>query len=261
MLKNIKLFILDMDGTIYLEDTRFEGTNPFLNTLKSKDVDVVFLTNNSSRNVESYYQKFLRLSIPVKKKQIYTSGKATALYLLKQKKHPKVYLLGTQDLADEFNNLNIKIVNETYDYPDFVVLGFDTTLSYDKIHKASDYIIAGVPFIATHPDLVCPLKDGKSMPDTGAMIKMFEACTNVSPIIIGKPHQPMVETVLSDFNYKKDEVCVVGDRLYTDIQMAINAGLKSVLVLSGETTQSLLSKQDITPNFVVNTIKDIIDLL
>lgn len=250
-----------MDGTIYLGDALIEGAKDFLNKIKASGKKYIFMTNNSSKNIELYQEKLRKFGIDASKEEFFTSGSATITYINQQKENANVYLMGTEALESQFEAGNIKLVKERDKEVDFVVLGFDTTLDYDKIWTACDYIHEGVEFIATHPDLNCPLEDGKQMPDTGAMIKMFEAATGVSPKIIGKPNRGVVEALMKQFGYQKDDLVMVGDRLYTDIQMGINSSIDSVLVLSGETKKETLSGSHIEPTYVFDSVNDIIDYL
>jgi len=260
-LKEIKTFLLDMDGTIYLGDSLIDGSLDLFEAFEKKGIKRVFLTNNSGKNAKDYVAKLSKLGIEASENEILTSGEACAIYLQKEKEGASIYLVSTPSLETTFKEMGF-CVNEKFDTtPDYVVLGFDTTLTYEKIHKACDYIKAGAKFIATHPDLVCPLKDGASMPDTGAMIKMFEAATGISPLIIGKPNQPIIDAVIHKFGLKKEETAMVGDRIYTDVQMAVNAGITSVLVLSGETTQKIVDESSINPDFVLSSVKDIYDTI
>lgn len=254
-IKNIKCFLLDMDGTFYLGDTLIDGALDFLEILKEQQKKFVFLTNNSSKNKTMYKQKLSRLGCEVDEEQVYTSGEATIWYMNKNCSGNKIYLMGTEPLMKEFESEGFVLVNDKYYKPDYVVLGFDTTLTYEKIWAACDYLRDGIPFIATHPDFNCPIEDGKYMPDTGSMIRMFESSTGVSPVIIGKPYGHIVEAIVEKYGLKKEEVAIVGDRLYTDIKTGVNAGITSILVLSGETSEDMYKKSDISADYVFSSIK------
>lgn len=242
-LDKIKFFILDMDGTIYLEQNILAGSLDFLDRLKKTDRDYIFLTNNSSKNRSDYKQKLAQMEIEVEPEKIINSGEITASYLADQgeRKGKRIYLLGTESLAEEMKRFGHTIVNqeknikEKPETVDYVVLGFDKTLSYQKLWDAHQLIIEGVNYVATHPDLVCPLSGGRTQPDTGAMIELLAASTGKRPLVVGKPAQLTVEYILDRFNLKKSELAMVGDRLYTDMRMAHDAGITGILVLSGET--------------------------
>jgi len=247
-----------MDGTLYLGDELIPGAKDFLRRIKESGNSYVFMTNNSSKNIDLYKQKMTGLGIEATSEEFFTSGSATISYINQEKQNAKVFLMGTEALEQQFDDGGISLIKERNQEIDFVVLGFDTTLTYEKIWIACDYILNGVKFIATHPDLNCPLAGGKQMPDTGSMIKLFEAATGVSPMIIGKPNKGVVEVLMKKLGYAKDDLIMVGDRLYTDIQMGINSGIDSILVLSGETTRSEYEKNSIKPTYVFNSVADII---
>ena len=158
-------------------------------------------------------------------------GEATALYL-QAKPGAKLFLLGTE-MARELVSHGFSLVTKK-ENPDYVVLGFDTTLTYQKLWDACDLIRDGVEFIATHPDFNCPLEGGKYMPDAGAMAAFIQASTGRTPKVIGKPHREIVDAVLSRTQVPRERTAMVGDRLYTDIALAQDAGLTGILVLSGE---------------------------
>ena len=261
MIDKIKCFLLDMDGTIYLGDQLIPGALEFLKRIKETGREYVFLTNNSSKNIELYQQKLKKLGIDATKEEFFTSGSATISYINQLKKNSNVFLMGTESLEQQFTDSGITLVRERDKDVDFVVLGFDTTLTYEKIWIACDYILAGVPFIATHPDLNCPLAGGKQMPDTGSMIRMFEAATGVSPLVLGKPNKGVVDVLMQKTGYKQEELVMVGDRLYTDVQMGINSGISSFLVLSGETKRLDYEESSIEPTGVFDSVDDITKLL
>ncbi len=260
-IKSIDTYLLDLDGTIYLSDQLIDGALEFLKTLKAQGKSYIFLTNNSSKSKEDYYKKLINLGIELSMDQIFTSGNATIHWIKKQKEKAKIFLLGTKALQEEFQKEEITLVHQGQCDIDYVVLGFDTTLTYEKLWIACDYIRQGVPFVATHPDLNCPLKGGNYMPDTGAMIKLIEASTNVSPIIIGKPHIAIINAVLETYGLNPQTTAMVGDRIYTDIQMAINASLTSILVFSGETTKEELENSRIKPSFHFDSVQGITESL
>ncbi|APF22389.1 MULTISPECIES: HAD-IIA family hydrolase [Clostridium] len=256
-LRDIKCFLLDMDGTFYLGNTLIDGALDFLDVLKKQNKEFNFLTNNSSKNKSVYKKKLFDLGCYINEEKIYTSGDATIWYMKKYCKGNRVYVMGTEPLRKEFENSGFLLVKDKKDKPDYVVLGFDTTITYEKIWTACDYLRDGIPFIATHPDFNCPLENNKYMPDTGSMIKMFEASAEVSPLIIGKPSKYIVDAVMEKYGLEKEEVAIVGDRLYTDIKTGENAGITSILVLSGETSEKMYMNSDIHADYVFSSIKDI----
>lgn len=223
-LENIKCYLLDMDGTIYLGNELIDGAKEFLEKLKENNIKYIFLTNNSSTNKDKYIEKLNKLGIEANREDIFSSGEATTIYLNKKKKGAKIFLLGTKDLEDEFEKAGFELVKEREKNIDFVVLGFDTTLTYQKLWIACEYIANGVEYIATHPDFNCPLENGKFMPDVGAMIAFIKASTGKEPTVIGKPNKYIVDAILEKYNLKKSELAIVGEvaPFYVAIAMLLN---------------------------------------
>lgn len=253
-LKPIRCYMLDMDGTFYLGDHLLPGALNFMDYLARKKLDYLFLTNNSSRNRENYAEKIRRLGFNVDETRIFTSGEATTIYLKKHTKFQRIYLLGTEALENEFTLAGFELVKEK---PEAVVLGFDTTLTYEKIWKACDFIRDGLPYIATHPDFNCPTDSG-FMPDIGSFIALIEASTGRKPdSIIGKPYHHIVNAVVEKTGYQLNEIAMVGDRLYTDIALG-KAGIATILVLSGETKSEDLEKSEFQPDIAVKDLKDLL---
>jgi len=261
MLKEKAVYLLDMDGTIYLGDELIDGSKKFLETIKQKGKRYIFLTNNSSKNKEAYVGKLNNLGIPASEEEVFTSGEATTMYLKKQKEGAKVFLLGTKALEEEFERAGFILEKERHKSIDYVVLGFDTTLTYEKLWAACEYISEGVEYIATHPDFNCPLPNDKFMPDAGAMAAFIQASTGRTPKVIGKPNKEIVESIASKYGLDKKDMVMVGDRLYTDIKTGENAGIASVLVYSGETKEEDYRNSEIRADYVFNSVKDMIDLL
>ena len=254
-LKDIRLFLLDMDGTVYLGGRMFPGTFAFMDRISRIHAEYLFLTNNSSSSRSLYAQKLGRLGLPTPEDRIFTSGEATALYLSRQKPGARIFLAGTPSLEEEFRQAGFQLAGPEREgpLPDFAVLGFDTTLTYQKLWRLCDLVRAGVPYIATHPDFNCPVEDGY-MPDIGAMIAFVEASTGRRPLVVGKPNRPIVEAVAARTGIPLRQTAMVGDRLYTDIAMGVNSGITSILVLSGETSREDLERSDIRPDYVFEDI-------
>ena len=267
-LSQLKFFILDMDGTIYLENDILKGSLDFLTELKAADKDYIFLTNNSSKNRADYQQKLQRMGIETAAEKIINSGEITASYLAEEgeKKGKRIYLLGTDSLKEEMERFGHQIVNneekirEKPESVDYVVLGFDKTLNYKKLWDAHELILSGVDYVATHPDLVCPLSGGKTQPDTGAMIELLAASTGKRPLIVGKPSKLTVDYILNRFKLKKSELAMVGDRLYTDMRMANDAGITGILVLSGETKAADLKELSSEQKYFDYVFEDVAEL-
>lgn len=260
-LEDISCFLLDMDGTIYLGHKLIDGALDFLDTLKKENKRFIFLTNNSSKGKEAYLKKLNELGIEVTAREVYSSGDAAIHYLTKLKKGARIFLLGTPALEEDFIKAGFQLIKERDENIDFVVLGFDTTLTYEKLWIACDYIKSGVQFIATHGDLVCPLEDNKSMPDAGAMIELINAATGKRPKIIGKPELTMVEAISEVYGVDKEDLAMVGDRLYTDIKMGQVADITSILVYSGETTREMYNSSDIKASYEFPSVKELAEAL
>ncbi len=253
-LRDIQLFLLDLDGTFYLGPNLYPWSLDFMNALQAKGIKHLFLTNNSSASLEYYAEKISRMGFPTTPDDVFSSTTATIQYLNSHHAGAAVFPLGTPLMEAELEAGGIQLVD---DNPDIVLLGFDKTLTYEKLVKACSWIRAGKTYIATHPDINCPTEDGP-IPDTGAMIAMIAASTERRPdIIIGKPNPPIIEALFGRFQYKPEEIAMVGDRLYTDIQTGINAGIVSILVLSGETDRAMYDAWDQEADFVFENIGEI----
>ena len=253
ILKEKKLFVLDMDGTFYLGDKLIKGSLEFLEKLKVTGREFVFFTNNSSRTSAFYKKKLAGMGCDVDEDRIITSGDVTIKYLIENYSSAGVYLVGTELLRDSFIKGGIRLVD---DNPDVVVLSFDTTLTYEKISHMCKYIRNGARFIATHMDLNCPTEEG-FIPDCGAMCAMVEASTGVKPKYLGKPFIETVDMIKLITGCNNDELAFVGDRLYTDIATAVNNGITGVLVLSGETSPEDLEGSTVKPDFIFDSLEAI----
>ena len=259
-LKNKKLFLLDMDGTIYLEEHLFDGTLDLLRYIRSVGGRYIFLTNNSSRGTEGYIEKMKRIGIDAKAEDFVTSADAASMYL---KEHfppeTRFYVCGTRSLKDMFRQEGIRVAEEEKD-ADALILGYDTELTYEKLCDSVRLINRGVPYIATHPDLVCPVSYG-SAPDCGSVINMLETCTGKRPLVIGKPQPEMVYLAMKKTGFSPEETCVTGDRLYTDIACGVNAGIDSVFVLSGEGVTEDIEKYGIRPTWILKNVRELVSIL
>jgi len=255
-INKVKLFLMDMDGTVYLGDKKIEGAFEALETLRQKGKKICFFTNNSSNSHKTYIKKLEKMNFMITDKEIMTSGQVTAEYILREHKGKKVFLLATDALFDEMKSMGVQM---SYDDADIVVVGFDTALSYDRLYRACRYIKEGKFYIATHPDLVCPAPLG-DMPDVGSFIMLIEGATGRRPdIIAGKPYNLSALSVQKKFNLESDEIAMVGDRLYTDIKFGINNNFFSVLVLSGETDEKMYGESGLKPDLVLKSFKDILE--
>ena len=255
-LKNKKLFLFDMDGTIYEEETVFDGTTALLNQIEKIGGKYVFITNNSSKSVVDYIKKVNRLGIKGDIDNFFTSAQATVLYLKKNYPGKKVYCQGTKSLVQELIDAGINTTEEVEDDVDIVLVGFDTELTSAKLRKTCELLQRDIPYIATNPDLRCPVNFG-FIPDCGAICGAIEAATDKKPLFIGKPEPTMVDIVREKFGYSAEETVVIGDRLYTDIATGLNAGTTAICVLTGEATKEDILNGDIKPTLTFDSVKDI----
>jgi HAD superfamily hydrolase (TIGR01450 family) len=233
-LTRIRHVVLDMDGTIYKGTRLFDSTLPFLERLRRCGIGYTFLTNNTSRSKSDYVQKLRGFGIKCDKQQIYTPADSTIVYL--HEHHPaarSIAVLGTPSLCAQFEAAGFTV---TWDAPQAVVVGFDTGLTYEHLCRTAYWISQGLPFIATHPDLVCPTDEPTVLVDCGSICAALSAATGRQPVVLGKPDPSILLDLCRSVGLAPNQVAMVGDRIYTDIAMARAAGTLSVLVLTGEAT-------------------------
>ncbi|MDR3252026.1 MAG: HAD-IIA family hydrolase [Tannerella sp.] len=257
-IKKIKHFALDMDGTIYKGGTLFPFTVPFLNRLIQKGISYSFLTNNPSRSTDDYLRHLAEMGIPAKREEMYSSAQATIDYI--HINHPDVkrlFLLGTPSMIAEFEAAGfISVSDSPDDRPDMLVVGFDMSLTYSRLCRAAWWASQGLPYIATNPDFVCPTDKPVVLVDCGSICACIERAVNRKPdVVIGKPDPRMLEGILKRYNLRPDEVAMVGDRIYTDMKLARNAGAFGVLVLSGEATLEDVAAAVEKPDLVLDNIE------
>ena len=257
-LSDVKCFLLDMDGTFYLGDRLIEGSLEFIDRVRATGRDFMFLTNNSSHNASFYVEKLARMGLSIDRSRVMTSGEATCEVLRARYPGKRAFLLGNEYLAEEFREAGIPVDDAD---PEIVVIGFDTTLTYRKMQAVCDFVRAGLPYVATHPDFNCPTETG-FMPDIGAIMAFIEASAGRRPdLIVGKPNTGIVEAVLRRTGLRVDELAMVGDRLYTDIETGLRSGMLSILVMSGETTPAMLAEWGAKPDLVFGRLADMTPLL
>lgn len=254
-LKKIGLFLLDMDGTIYLGNNLFDGVYEFLNHVKKVGGRYLFLTNNSSKSIDKYVEKLKNLGVEATADDFLTSLDATALYL-KNKNYKKIYAFGTTSFKEQLLAENLPITETPEDGIDCLCMGFDTELSFKKLEDACILLNKDIDFVATNPDLVCPTSYG-FVPDCGSVSEMLYNATGKRPLFIGKPAPAMAELAMKKTGFKREETAVVGDRIYTDIAVGVNAGITSIFVLSGEGKIDDPEKYKIKPDFIFENIKEL----
>lgn len=257
MFEKIKCFILDMDGTIYLGNELFPFTKDFLKKVEDTGREYYFFTNNSSKSQQAYIEKLARLGIQIKKEQMMISSHVIIKYLKEYYDKKSIYVVGTPSLIQEFESFDMNLTEED---PDIVVLGFDTTLTYEKLSKACHYIRNGCTYFGINPDWNCPMEGGTFIPDCGSMAKLIEASTGKFPEFFGKPSKHTLDYIIKETEYQPEEIAIVGDRLYTDIAVADGSDVTSILVLSGESTREDVEKSDVKPDVVVENLVEICEL-
>ena len=255
-LKEKTLYLLDMDGTIYNENEIFDGTLEFLEEIEKRGGQYVFITNNSSKSVEDYVQKVRAMGIKAEYENFYTSGQATAMYLKKNYPNQAVYCMGTKSLIKELRDAGIEVVTEVDERASVVLLGFDTENTSEKIRNTCIMLGRDVAYLATNPDLVCPVSFGY-IPDCGSMSIMLKNATGKEPFFIGKPEPIMVNCVLKKLNCKREDAVIVGDRLYTDIKTGANAQVDTICVLSGEASMEDILQGEVEPTYIFKSVKEI----
>lgn len=254
VLNDIRCFIVDMDGTFYLGDSLLPGAKEFAECVEKSGKKFFFFTNNSSHNEEECLNKLRKYGYDAKDGNVIISSHVTIDFLKRNRPGKTVYLLGNDNLTGDFVKAGITLTEEN---PDIVVLGFDTTLTYEKLNKACNFIASGVEYIATHPDVNCPLKDG-FMPDVGAFMSLIKSSTGREPdLIMGKPYAYTVDYVTNKIGCKREEIAFVGDRLETDIAIGVKNGLKAVLVYTGVTTPEMYENSEIKATVAFENIGEL----
>ena len=257
-LDGIEAVFLDLDGTIYLGSNLIEGALEFLQRCEDRGVKRYFLSNNSSRSVKQYVKKLHAFGIPAVEDDVLLSTH-DLLAWLNSNSITQTWLIGTEGMREMLEERGIETRSEQ---PEYVVLGYDTEINYEKLSKASVFLHAGVPLVASHPDMVCPSPDG-GLPDVGAYLALLKTTTGVDPVhITGKPNAGMILHKINALGLDPARCAMVGDRLYTDLAMATRAGCVGVLVLSGEATMVDVSEleegAEQQPTVIVQSVDELL---
>ena len=263
---NTRLFLLDMDGTLYLGDDVFPGAVDFIHSITETGRSFIYLTNNSSRAGTDYITRLRKLGFPCEAENVFTSGMATGEYLNQNHPGATVYLAGTKAFYRELKSYGIDLVNDENGHTDVmdvdvVVQGFDTELVYEKLDLACHFLRRGATFIAANPDWVCPMPANEVLPDCGSICALLTASSGVKPNYIGKPNRNMIDVISKMTGIPNENICAVGDRLYTDIAVAKNAGSVSVCVLSGESSEADIAESEVKPDYVLKDVAEIAKIL
>ena len=260
-IQNMKLYLFDMDGTLYLGSRLYDFTIELLDEIKRTGGKYLFITNNSSKSVNDYVKKLAGMGITATREDIMTSSQATAYYLHLHHEGKKLYVCGTESLKEELRSEGF-IVTTNLEEVECIVMGFDTELTFQKLHDVSYLLLTqpDLPYIATSPDLVCPTEFG-SVPDCGSVCIDIKNATGKEPIVIGKPSPLMPQLAMDKMGVAPNETCVVGDRIYTDVRSGLAAGCVGILVMSGETTPEILAQSPDKPHLVLESAREILDAL
>ena len=255
-LKDKKFFLLDMDGTIYLDNDLFDGTIDFLNEVKAKGGKYLFVTNNSSKSTDAYVKKLSGIGIDASEEDFLTSTDATILYLQEKLPGRKLYCFGTSSFYDQLKEAGIDVTTEISDEVSGIVMGNDNELTFKKLEDACRLLLRDIDYIATNPDWVCPTSFGY-VPDCGSVAEMLWRATGKRPIFIGKPKPEMLTLAMKKYGYTNDETVMIGDRVYTDIASGFNAGVDTIFVLSGEGTMEDAKNSDTPPTYIFDNIREV----
>ena len=263
-LAGIRHVALDMDGTIYMGNSLFPFTIPFLRRLREMGITYSFLTNNPSKSLDDYLLKLHKMGIEATEEEMYTTTVATIDYL--KAHYPsarRLFLLGTPSMISQFEKAGyISTADSADDVPDVVIAAFDMSLVYSRLCRAAWWIAQGLPYIATNPDRVCPTNERTVLGDCGSICRCLEHATGRRPdITLGKPDPNMLIGIEQQKQLRPEQIAMVGDRIYTDIEMARNAHAFGVLVLSGETTLEVAQAAPHQPDLIVETIGELGSLL
>ena len=255
-----RLFLLDMDGTLYLDDRLFPKVSEFLSLIRRRGGRYLFLTNNSSRGVEGYREKLGRMGIATEPSDYMTSADAAEHTLLTEFAGRKCYVSGTASLKRQLKEAGVDVTDVLSDDIDLLLSGFDTELTFQKLEDSCILLNRGVTWLATNPDWVCPTWYG-SVPDCGSVCEMLRRATGKTPRFLGKPQPEMVRLALERTGFTPRQAVVIGDRLYTDVACGINAGIDSIFVLSGEGVMGDMAKYRLNPTWVYEDIAQIYHIL
>ncbi|MBE7043579.1 MAG: HAD-IIA family hydrolase [Ruminococcaceae bacterium] len=253
--KDKKVFLLDMDGTLYLGNQLIDGTLDFLRHLKETGRRAVYFTNNSSKGAEKYVEKLAKLGIEAREEDFVTSVNATEVYL-KEKNYRKIYVMGTKSLLNQLKEAGLPVTDQLENTIDCLCIGFDTELTFSKLEDASILLTRDIDYVATNPDMTCPTEYGY-VPDCGSFAQALYNASKRMPKIIGKPEPLMAQLAIERTGCLPEEMVVIGDRLFSDIACGSNGGIDTIFVLSGECTLEDIPKYGVTPTWIYDSIKEV----
>ncbi|ENH95590.1 hydrolase [Gracilibacillus halophilus YIM-C55.5] len=251
-MKEYRGFLIDLDGTVYKGTEKIDEAVTFVKQLKDKGFPYLFLTNNSTKHPSDVSDKLNQMGVPSTTDQVFTSSMATAHYIKQQEPNAKVYPVGEKGLHMALEDADLEIVDENADY---VVMGLDQTINYEKLAKGALNIRAGATFVATNGDVALPTERG-FLPGAGSLISVLSVTTGVEPTFIGKPESIIVDQALEVLGTTRDETLMIGDNYATDILAGINAGIDSLLVHTGVTTKEDLKTIQNKPTYTIDTLAE-----
>ena len=253
----------DLDGTLYLSGEPIPGAHRFLEQVLASGRKLFFFTNNSSKSRATYLARLAHIGFPCDDHLLITSTDCAVSYIRREDLGSDLYVMGNSDLRSELITRGFQCLSEAEvedgARPDALLLAFDTELTYRKLCVAYSLILAGIPYLSTHGDRLCPVGGGRFVPDTGSFISLLETATGgARPKILGKPEPEAVQAIAERAGLPPARIAFVGDRLYTDIRMAAASDMVGVLVLSGETSREDLTTSPDQPTYTVESVKDLI---
>ncbi len=258
--QKLKLYLFDMDGTLYLGNRLFDFSRELLTKIRECGGRYIFVTNNSSKSVSDYVKKLQGMGIEADEEDFLTSSQATAWYLKKHYPGKTLYVCGTRSLKAELRREGFRLTEDIGE-TECIVMGFDTELNFRKLEDVSKLLCTReLPYVATNPDYVCPTEFG-SVPDCGSVCDMLFNVSGKRPEVVGKPQPYMAQLAMEKWGCSPEETVVIGDRIYTDIKSGLNAGCQTILVMSGETTYETLEKSAEKPHLVMESAAEILNLL
>jgi 4-nitrophenyl phosphatase len=252
LMKQYKGYLIDLDGTMYRGTEKIEEAAQFVHDLRERDIPYLFVTNNSSRTPSQVAKKLCSFDIPTEEHQVFTTSQATANYIYQQKEDATVYVVGEEGIITALKEKGLSIVDEK---PEFVVMGIDRGINYEKLAKACLGVRNGATFISTNGDIAIPTERGL-LPGNGSLTSVVAVSTQTQPIFIGKPESVIMEQALKVLGTRKEETLMVGDNYDTDILAGMNAGMDTLLVHTGVTTIELLKGYEQQPTYVVHSLSD-----
>lgn len=247
-----KGYLIDLDGTMYRGEEKIEEASDFVKALRERGVPYLFVTNNSTRKPEQVAEKLEHFDIPATGEQVFTTSMATANFIYERKQDATVYIIGEEGLHDALVEKGFTLVDEN---PDFVVVGLDREITYEKLAKACLAVRGGATFISTNGDIAIPTEHGL-LPGNGSITSVIAVSTTVDPIFIGKPESIIMEQALKVLGTTKEETLMVGDNYDTDILAGMNADMDTLLVHTGVTTVEKLTEYEVQPTHVVHNLTE-----